>query len=116
MYTTPETFVDIDYLLNHIGLKLLQLFQDSVHFHHLLLCLLTFCFRCQINSWFQAFVILAYIYYYVFLYCHLFIILICIIPVDVNMNGRISRRCFSIMCSILLDSVLDNVLDITLSN
>ena len=33
MYTTPETFVDIDYLLNHIRLKLLQLFQDSVHFH-----------------------------------------------------------------------------------
>ena len=34
----PTSFVDIDYLLNYIGLKLLQQPQDWVHFHHSLFC------------------------------------------------------------------------------
>ena len=37
-----QTFVDTDYLLNHIGLKLLLLLQDLLRFFYFLFCLLTF--------------------------------------------------------------------------
>ena len=43
-YATPQTFVDIDYLLNYIGLKLLQPIQDSVHTLHSLYYLLLFLY------------------------------------------------------------------------
>ena len=36
----PQTFVDINYILNYIELKLLQPPKDSVHFLNSLLCLL----------------------------------------------------------------------------
>ena len=39
-YITSQTFLDIDYLVNYIGLKLLQPLQDSVHFLHSLFCIL----------------------------------------------------------------------------
>ena len=56
-----QTFVCPDYLLNCIGLKLLQLLQHLVHFLHFLFCqLIVLCY--QIILLFQAsFVVLAYV-------------------------------------------------------
>ena len=41
-YIILETFVDIYYLLNNLGLKLILLPQDLQHFLHFLSCLLNF--------------------------------------------------------------------------
>ena len=52
----PQTFFDIDYVLNCIASKLLRPLQDSEHFPRSLFCVLIFlCY--QMISWFQMFVI-----------------------------------------------------------
>ena len=54
-----QTFVSIYCLLNYIVLKLLQPFQDLVHFFHFLFFPSIFL-CCQITSWFWELLILAY--------------------------------------------------------
>ena len=60
MYNT-SVLVDIDYCLNCIKLKLLQLLLVLVLFIRFLFCVLNFL-PYQIISLFQAFVILAYVH------------------------------------------------------
>ena len=54
-----QTFVSIYCLLNYIVLKILQPFQDLVHFFHFLFFPSIFL-CCQITSWFWELLILAY--------------------------------------------------------
>ena len=57
----PKTDLVDTECLNYIGLKLLQLLQDLVHFHHSLFCLLI-SLGYQIISWFQVLIIQAYLH------------------------------------------------------
>ena len=68
-YIILQIFVDIEYLLVYIGLKILQLSQDLVRFPHFWFCLwIILC--CQVMSLPQTFLILTYIQFlfYVLIY------------------------------------------------
>ena len=74
----PQTFVNIDYLLNYLGVKLLQLLQDAACFLHSLFCLLFFyCYKVILgfcnSSLYPSFIWNT------------------VNPVGVNMNKRIGR-------------------------